>query len=232
MMTRMRQPTQLPLLLLLAIPCLGENHNDPPPRSFASLTAIPLSSSSTASEQPSASSAWTAPRPSIPASPSSGSATRRRSSSGDWSRGSLSASPTSPQEHAWTSTAERSPISTCEPDGLFVNREIVAKGYGFAYVKYPFQFMDDFRAAERLAREKRLGLWGPDPAGATAETTVYVTKTGRSTSGGCRGLAKSSTAIPLAKSPDDCRARYATPRSSDGRRKRGAPKTQPGGSGR
>ena len=59
-----------------------------------------------------------------------------------------------------------------------VNREIVAKGFGFALTKYPFAFMEDFRAAERQAREKGLGLWGPDPPTASAETTVYVTKTG------------------------------------------------------
>jgi endonuclease YncB( thermonuclease family) len=40
--------------------------------------------------------------------------------------------------------------------------------------------MDDFRAAEREAREKGLGLWGPDRVPAvTAETTVYVTATGK-----------------------------------------------------
>jgi micrococcal nuclease len=66
-----------------------------------------------------------------------------------------------------------------EPGGLFVNRELVARGYAFAYVQYPFQFMDDFRAAERSAREQGLGLWRPDrPAAApSADTVVYVTKT-------------------------------------------------------
>jgi hypothetical protein len=42
-----------------------------------------------------------------------------------------------------------------------VNREIVAKGYGLAYTKYPFAYMEEFRAAEREAREKCLGPWGP-----------------------------------------------------------------------
>jgi micrococcal nuclease len=50
-----------------------------------------------------------------------------------------------------------------EPGGLFVNREIVAKGFGHAYTAYPFAYLEDFRAAERSAREKGLGLWGPDP---------------------------------------------------------------------
>jgi hypothetical protein len=88
-----------------------------------------------------------------------------------------------------------------EPGGLFVNREIVAKGFGHAYTQYPFQFMDDFRAAERLAREKKLGLWGPDPAPSTAnpDEVVYVTRTGtKYHRAGCRFLAKGATAIRLA----------------------------------
>lgn len=73
-----------------------------------------------------------------------------------------------------------------EPGGLFVNREVVAKGFGHAYLEYPFQFMDDFRAAERQARERKLGLWAPDstPAGATAKTTVGCRSLGGGISGG------------------------------------------------
>lgn len=48
-------------------------------------------------------------------------------------------------------------------DGACVNLDIVAEGYGHAYVKYPFIMMDDFVAAEREARERRRGLWGLDP---------------------------------------------------------------------
>ena len=58
--------------------------------------------------------------------------------------------------------------------------------------------MEDFRAAERWAREKKLGLWGPDPPPASADVTVFVTKTGtKYHRAGCRALAKSSTAIRL-----------------------------------
>jgi len=39
------------------------------------------------------------------------------------------------------------------------NLELVAEGYGFAYVKYPFFFMDEFRRAERSARSAGKGLW-------------------------------------------------------------------------
>jgi micrococcal nuclease len=89
-----------------------------------------------------------------------------------------------------------------EPGGLFVNREIVAKGYAFAYVQYPFQYMADFRRAERAAREKGLGLWGPDPAPskASADEVVYVTRTGtKYHRAGCRALTKSATPIRLAE---------------------------------
>jgi endonuclease YncB( thermonuclease family) len=89
-----------------------------------------------------------------------------------------------------------------EPGGTFVNRELVAKGYAFAYVQYPFQYMDDFRQAERLARERGLGLWGPDPAPSkpSADEVVYVTKTGtKYHRAGCRALSKSAAAVRLAE---------------------------------
>jgi len=88
-----------------------------------------------------------------------------------------------------------------EPGGLFVNREIIAKGYGHAYTKYPFKYMDDFRAAERAAREARLGLWGPSPdAGGTAVSgTVYVTRTGsKYHRAGCRYVVNNKGAVAMA----------------------------------
>ena len=42
---------------------------------------------------------------------------------------------------------------------VFVNEEIVRQGYGFAYTKYPFRYMERFRALEREAREAGRGLW-------------------------------------------------------------------------
>ncbi len=54
-------------------------------------------------------------------------------------------------------------------DGTFVNLEIVREGYGFAYTKYPFRYMDEFRNAERHARAERAGLWAePDSIGRRA----------------------------------------------------------------
>jgi len=45
------------------------------------------------------------------------------------------------------------------PDGTFVNEEIIRQGYGFAYTRYPFRYLERFRQREREARERRIGLW-------------------------------------------------------------------------
>lgn len=46
------------------------------------------------------------------------------------------------------------------PDGRLVNAEIIKAGYGFAYVLFPFEKLEEFRAYEQTAREQNLGLWG------------------------------------------------------------------------
>ncbi len=45
-------------------------------------------------------------------------------------------------------------------DGTFLNAEIVKQGYGFAYTRFPFKYLDEFRRYERKAREQGKGLWG------------------------------------------------------------------------
>ncbi|MCK5381442.1 MAG: thermonuclease family protein, partial [Candidatus Latescibacteria bacterium] len=57
------------------------------------------------------------------------------------------------------------------PDGLFVNLEIVRQGYGHAYTRFPFQYMDLFRFYERKARECEKGLWASDTGEARAAPT-------------------------------------------------------------
>jgi micrococcal nuclease len=42
-------------------------------------------------------------------------------------------------------------------DGTFLNAEIIKQGYGFAYTKYPFKYLDEFREYEREARENKRG---------------------------------------------------------------------------
>jgi micrococcal nuclease len=44
-------------------------------------------------------------------------------------------------------------------DGTFLNAEIVRQGYGFAYTKYPFKYLEEFREYEKKAREAGRGLW-------------------------------------------------------------------------
>lgn len=54
-------------------------------------------------------------------------------------------------------------------DGTFVNLEIVRRGFGFAYTQFPFRYLDEFRTAERAARESGTGLWAePDSVGRPA----------------------------------------------------------------
>ena len=45
------------------------------------------------------------------------------------------------------------------PDGTFLNAELIRQGYGHAYTKYPFKYLDEFRQLEREARETGTGLW-------------------------------------------------------------------------
>ncbi len=45
---------------------------------------------------------------------------------------------------------------------FFVNAELVKQGYAFAYTKYPFQYLEDFRKYARNARENNRGLWNQE----------------------------------------------------------------------
>ena len=46
------------------------------------------------------------------------------------------------------------------PDGTFVNAEIIRRGYGHAYTRFPFRHLDRFRGLERDALRAGRGLWG------------------------------------------------------------------------
>lgn len=46
-------------------------------------------------------------------------------------------------------------------DGTFANAEIVRRGYGHAYTRFPFRYLDRFRQLEREARSAGRGLWNP-----------------------------------------------------------------------
>jgi hypothetical protein len=58
-----------------------------------------------------------------------------------------------------------------------LNLEIIERGYGHAYTRFPFSKMEEFRAAERYARETDRGLWAesageeaPEPGAAEKRT--------------------------------------------------------------
>jgi micrococcal nuclease len=44
-------------------------------------------------------------------------------------------------------------------DGTFLNAEIIKQGYGFAYTRFPFKYLEEFRRYEKEARENGRGLW-------------------------------------------------------------------------
>ncbi|MCX7786992.1 MAG: thermonuclease family protein [Spirochaetes bacterium] len=45
------------------------------------------------------------------------------------------------------------------PDRTCFNAELIRLGYGHAYTKYPFQFLEEFRKLEAEARQAKRGLW-------------------------------------------------------------------------
>jgi micrococcal nuclease len=47
------------------------------------------------------------------------------------------------------------------PDGSCHNADLIQEGYGHAYTRFPFQFLEEFRSLERSAREQGRGLWAP-----------------------------------------------------------------------
>lgn len=44
-------------------------------------------------------------------------------------------------------------------DGTFLNAEIIKQGYGHAFTRFPFKYLEQFRQYEREAREDKRGLW-------------------------------------------------------------------------
>ena len=42
---------------------------------------------------------------------------------------------------------------------IFINKVIIQEGYGHAYTRFPFKYMEEFRGYEKNAREQQVGLW-------------------------------------------------------------------------
>ncbi len=87
-----------------------------------------------------------------------------------------------------------------QPDDLFVNLEIVKHGYGHAYTRFPFDRLEEFRAAEREAREARRGLWADQEPVAASGPTVYVAPSGKKYHrAGCPSAGNNPRAVPLSQ---------------------------------
>ncbi|MDR2393556.1 MAG: thermonuclease family protein [Treponema sp.] len=46
------------------------------------------------------------------------------------------------------------------PEGRCFNAILIQEGFGHAYVSYTFQFMEEFKDLEQIARKGKRGLWG------------------------------------------------------------------------
>jgi len=47
-------------------------------------------------------------------------------------------------------------------DGTFLNAEIIRQGYGHAYTKFPFKYLEEFKAYQGNAEKEVVGLWRND----------------------------------------------------------------------
>jgi len=45
-------------------------------------------------------------------------------------------------------------------DGVCHNAELIKYGFGHAYTRFAFQFIEEFRKYEKEARDNKMGLWG------------------------------------------------------------------------
>ncbi|MEO8084706.1 MAG: thermonuclease family protein, partial [Ardenticatenales bacterium] len=67
-------------------------------------------------------------------------------------------------------------------DGTFVNQALIAEGFAHEYTyDTPYRYQAEFKAAERQARERSVGLWSPDTCG--GDTKQAAVSSGSSASG-------------------------------------------------
>ncbi|MDR2393662.1 MAG: thermonuclease family protein [Treponema sp.] len=50
-------------------------------------------------------------------------------------------------------------------DGACFNARLIQEGYAYAYLYFPFQFMEEFTDLEQTAQEQQRGLWGLSQSG-------------------------------------------------------------------
>ncbi len=71
------------------------------------------------------------------------------------------------------------------PGNTLLNLEIIRQGYGHAYTRFPFSKMEEFRAAEREAREEGRGLWAEAAAEAESDLKDRSMEPDPPSRGGC-----------------------------------------------
>jgi len=62
-------------------------------------------------------------------------------------------------------------------DGVNVNKLMVEEGYAFEYTYHvPYKYQDEFKKAEKMAREKQVGLWAENTCAGNRETKAPEVK--------------------------------------------------------
>jgi micrococcal nuclease len=64
-----------------------------------------------------------------------------------------------PRAHKDSTQQKRALAYVFLEDGTLPNAEVIKQGYGFAYTRFPFARMEEFRRLEREAREQWRGVW-------------------------------------------------------------------------
>ena len=88
------------------------------------------------------------------------------------------------------------------PDGTFLNAELIRQGYGHAYTRFPFKYLERFRQFEREARAAGRGLWGAT-AGAERRVVSAAPTRRPASAAGSGGLAASDLPAALARWDDN-----------------------------
>lgn len=83
-------------------------------------------------------------------------------------------------------------------DGLLINTHLIKEGYGYAYLKYPFEHVEEYLDYQRGAREAGKGLWKETNASAATKVEYWFnTGSNKYHLKSCRYTKESSLPIPL-----------------------------------
>lgn len=83
-------------------------------------------------------------------------------------------------------------------DGTLINKKLIEEGFGFEYTyKIPYKFQTEFKEAQKMAENKKMGLWADRacPTPTLVKTTINQTKTETNSSNFACDCSKSCTKI-------------------------------------